>query len=307
MNGGLFAIEHSEILSALRTLGLDSGASQEDIRSAFRRLAKELHPDVTGQKSDFRFKQITGAYNILKNLSPEELLALSAPNPDYQLVRAEHQRQEETRRRQEASFAKIDSILDRYDRELKDYYTNHQTGSLDIQGAVLRLKSRNPGSLRAVLKHSAHLANRTEFRKALCELLNRPEIDSSCAEIIASLPFDAKTRKVLAADSAGNAHNLPVGLIISLMGNDSDVIESFLLHVRPEDFAAVLRRWPSGKTMNPNIVRRLLETEDPRVLVPVLSLMKGTFPQNAVFCRKRLSELEGHPTAAVRAWAKKLV
>ena len=307
MNGGLFAIEHSEILSALRTLGLDPGASQEDIRSAFRRLAKELHPDVTGQKSDFRFKQITGAYNILKNLSPEELLALSAPNPDYQLVRAEHQRQEESRRRQEAAAAKIDSILDKYDRELKDYYTNHPANNLDIHAAILRLKSHNPGSLRAILKHSAHLANRTEFRKALSELLNRPEIDSSCAEIIASLPFDAMTRKVLAADCSGNAQNMPVGLIISLMGSDSDVIESFLLHVRPEDFAAILRRWPSGKIMNPSVLRKLLETDDARVLVPVLSLMKGAFPQSVSLCRKRLSELEGHPTAAVRAWAKKLV
>ena len=172
---------------------------------------------------------------------------------------------------------------------------------------MLRLKSHNPAALRATLKHSAHIANRTEFRKALSELLNRPEIDSSCAEIIASLPFDAMTRKVLAADSAGNARNLPVSLIISLMGNASDVIESFLLNVRPEDFAAVLRRWPTGKTMNPNIIRRLLESNDARVLVPVLSLMKSAFPQSAAFCRKRLSELEGHPTAAVRAWAKKLV
>ena len=149
--------------------------------------------------------------------------------------------------------------------------------------------------------------NRVEFRKALSDLLNRPEIDASCAEIIASLPFDAMTRKVLAADSAGNARNLPIGLIISLMGNDSDVIESFLLHIKPEDFAAVLRRWPSGKIMNSNIVRILLETDDARVLVPVLSLMKSSFPQSASLCRKRLSELESHPTAAVRAWAKKLV
>ncbi len=266
-----------------------------------------MHPDITGQKSDFRFKQITGAYNLLKNLTPEELHALTAQNPEYQLIRAEHHRQEAARESARHSAAKIDSILDRYDRELKDYYTSHQAGGLDIRGAVLRLKSHNPGTLRAVLKHSAHLANRTEFRKALSELLNRSEIDGACAEIIASLPFDAMTRKVLAADSAGNARNLPVGLIISLMGSDSDVIESFLLHVRPEDFAAVLRRWPSGKIMNPNIVRRLLESQDARVLVPVLSLMKGAFPQSAVFCRKRLSELEGHPTAAVRAWAKKLV
>ena len=224
-------------------------------------------------------------------------------NPDYHLVKAQRQRQEEARQ----ASAKIDSIIDRYDRELKDYYTHHPADSLDIQAAILRLKSQNSGALRAVLKHSAHLANKTEFRKALCELLNRPEIDSSCAEIIASLPFDAMTRKVLAADCSRNAENLPVGLILSLMGNDSDVIESFLLHVRPEDVAAVVRRWPSGKIMNPNIVRRLLEAEDARVLVPVLSLMKSAFPQSAAFCRKRLSELEGHPAAAVRAWAKKLV
>ena len=91
------------------------------------------------------------------------------------------------------------------------------------------------------------------------------------------------------------------------MGSDSDVIESFLLHVRPEDAAAVLRRWPTGKIMNLNILRKLLESQDTRVLVPVLSLMKSAFPQSAAFCRKRLSELEGHPAAAVRAWAKKLV
>ena len=115
------------------------------------------------------------------------------------------------------------------------------------------------------------------------------------------------TSKVLAADSAGNAHNLPIGLILSLMGNDSDVIESFLLHVRPEDFAAVVRRWPSGKSMNASVLRKLLENDDARILVPVLSLIKSAFPQSAAFCRKRLAELEEHPAAAVRAWAKKLV
>ena len=169
------------------------------------------------------------------------------------------------------------------------------------------MKSQNSGALRAVLKHSAHLANKTEFRKSLSGLLNRPEIDEACAEIIASLPFDAMTRKVLAADCSGNAHNIPVSLIISLMGNDSDSIEGFLLHVRPEDVAAVLRRWPSGKIMNVSVLRKLLENEDARVLVPVLSLMRSAFPQSAAFCRKRLAELEGHPAAAVRAWAKKLV
>ena len=171
---------------------------------------------------------------------------------------------------------------------------------------MFRLKSHHPGSLRATLKHSVHLANRTEFRKALCELLNRPEIDSSCAEIIASFPFDPMTRKLLALDVSGNAENLPSGLIISLAGNDPDVIESFLLHIKPEDYAAILRRWPSSRAMNVNITRRLLDSDDARVLVPVLSLMKSNFPAQASQHRKRLTQLEAHPAVAVRAWAKKL-
>ena len=115
------------------------------------------------------------------------------------------------------------------------------------------------------------------------------------------------TRKLLALDAAENAENLPSGLIISLMGNDSDVIESFLLHIRPQDYAAVLRRWPAGKIMNSNIIRKLLESNNAQILVPVLSLIKMNFPKESIHHKKRLHELEYHSTAAVRAWAKKLV
>ena len=297
-------IEHSEIITNLKTLGLDIGASPDDIRTAFRKLARELHPDVTGQKSDFRFRQITGAYNSLKALTAQELEALADSSPAYGHIKAEKQRQEEAR----ITSEKIDAILDRYEQAVKDYYTSRPNSqALDISAATLRLKSRNPRALCATLKHSVHLANRTEFRKALCELLNRQEIDAGCAQIIESLPFDAMTRKLLALDVIGNAKNLPAGLIISLMGNDPDVIEGFLLHINPEDYAAVLRRWPSGRAINANITRRLLESDDARILVPVLSLMKSGFPSQASQHRKRLGELESHSAVAVRAWAKKLV
>ena len=303
-----YTIEHSEIISSLHTLGLDAGATQEDIRSAFRKLARELHPDVTGQKSDFRFKQITGAYNLLKNLPPEELSALASSNPEYEQIKAERKRQEESRRAAEESSQKIDSILDKYELSLKDYYASRSgSQALDIKAAVFRLKSRNSGAIRAVLKHSAHLANKTEFRKALSEYLRRPEIDEACAEIIASLPFDDMTRKQIAIDVANNAANLPTVLTLSLIHNDQNVIESFLLHIKPEDFPAVLRRWPPSKPMNANVTRKLLESSDARVLVPVLSLMKTNFPGQAPQHKKRLAELETHPTAAVRALAKKLV
>ena len=59
--------------------------------------------------------------------------------------------------------------------------------------------------------------------------------------------------------------------------------------------------------INVNITRRLLDSDDARILVPVLSLMKSNFPAQASQHRKRLTELEAHSAVAVRAWAKKLV
>jgi len=47
-------------------LGVPRDASEEDIRKAYRRLAREHHPDVSGApEAEARFKEISGAYEIL--------------------------------------------------------------------------------------------------------------------------------------------------------------------------------------------------------------------------------------------------
>ena len=49
-------------------LGVDRDASAEQIKKAYRRLARELHPDVaTGDGSGDRFKDVTRAYEVLGN------------------------------------------------------------------------------------------------------------------------------------------------------------------------------------------------------------------------------------------------
>jgi DnaJ-class molecular chaperone len=46
------------------TLGVSKNASEEDIRRAFRKLAKELHPDIA-KGTEERFKKVSSAYEII--------------------------------------------------------------------------------------------------------------------------------------------------------------------------------------------------------------------------------------------------
>ena len=52
-----------------RTLGVDSGASGDDIKKAYRGLAKKCHPDSTGgcKAKEARFKEISEAYEVLRD------------------------------------------------------------------------------------------------------------------------------------------------------------------------------------------------------------------------------------------------
>src|SRR5687767_7100581 len=51
------------------TLGVQRGASEKDIKSAYRKLAKELHPDRNkdNPKAAERFSDVTKAYDLLSD------------------------------------------------------------------------------------------------------------------------------------------------------------------------------------------------------------------------------------------------
>ena len=71
-----------------RTLGVPRTASADDIKTAFRERAKELHPDSGGTGDEARFRRLLEAYNTLREpqlrlrYDAEGLASERGGNPD---------------------------------------------------------------------------------------------------------------------------------------------------------------------------------------------------------------------------------
>ena len=53
-------------------LGVERDASPEQIKKAYRKLARELHPDVAGADGEEKFKDVARAYEVLSNREKRE-------------------------------------------------------------------------------------------------------------------------------------------------------------------------------------------------------------------------------------------
>lgn len=63
-------------------LGLSKQASQDDIKRAYRKLARKYHPDVSKEKNaEERFKEVSEAYEVLKD--PEKRAAYDQLGPNW--------------------------------------------------------------------------------------------------------------------------------------------------------------------------------------------------------------------------------
>lgn len=215
---------------SFRTLGLDPGASWDDVKSAFRRLALACHPDVAGPASALRFQEITQAYMTLKQtLVVDAGGAASAPgrggvrppssDPAEEMgvfarvfggwwswwrsrrVRREEARAESRRRAWEETEKRrrrqtlVDGLLDEAEQRFQDILQRAVVGGRE--GAVeLHLERLSSG----------HPVVRCMALDALLERLAHPAVIPGIADALAAGNFSGESlRRLLGSRVPGHA------------------------------------------------------------------------------------------------------
>lgn len=102
-----------------RTLGVPDNASEQDIKLAYRRLAKRYHPDVNaGAKgAEERFKEITEAYNILSDFSLRRAYDAKRMRPVY-FYSPEPKEEKRDPRRREYSDQDLERVRQRHKKKV---------------------------------------------------------------------------------------------------------------------------------------------------------------------------------------------
>ncbi|MCL2684287.1 MAG: J domain-containing protein [Synergistaceae bacterium] len=323
-----------------RVLGLQPGASWDDIKRAFRRLARLYHPDVAGQSGERKFVEITEAYMSLKECVSS---GFACPAGARTAGRRSEPRTEATRN--ESIFSKlwkklfsrsrksskstererdfispakvrfIGSVLSRAESELygvlskKDEFVTRNR----IDAVIRRLKSRYPAVVLLALKQISSFNGSDEIIEVLIDHFKKSIPISGTLERVLDLFSNSPRREELA--------NIMLGYLPRFSETDAMILLKrfkrwkmqpeflcpFLSHKSPAVVACALTGWPINCRMgNGSDLTGLLKYEDETILIPLLRVLK--YEKLPLWTGSRLGKLmKEHPSPAVRVWASAIV
>ncbi len=306
----------SELEACFRVLGITPRADWDEVKSAFRRLARTCHPDVAGPGSSSHFAEINEAYMDIKRFllsgkPPESPLRRRDASPKTRTGAdgdrtgrkgfGERMRQRRLDEALNEAARRVESLLKRAAEKKKEGLSSH----------LERLRSIHPAVILLALEALSGRTGEEEVRKALVELLCRPSLEREVLHRALDLigPADRDIITLLSRRADSVDAEAALALLRSLRGapNVEVLLVRWLSHRSEKVVAEALAQWPlSAPPPDELSLSRLLRRREEIVLIPLLRLLyRYGAPPWAFFSLRNLAS--DHPSTAVRVWARSVV
>lgn len=197
-------------------LGLQRGASDEQVKNAFRRLAKTCHPDLhpNNPAAEKRFKEISAAYDAIRNPQPDPIIQTNPfddfPFPGFEDMFANLRGFSRPQRNNDVHLECRLTLEDAFQGKEFDITVPQTTRSLKVRippgiedGTTLRvagagdqsLKAMRPGDLFLLVRILPHASLR-RFGRNLLTTVPVSAFDVLLGKDIEVLGIDGKTMRI---------------------------------------------------------------------------------------------------------------
>jgi hypothetical protein len=329
-----------------KTLGLQADASWDEVKSAFRRLARTYHPDVAGPEGARKFAEITEAYMTLKeSISPGACPAASNRSHSSEregtvtnveeresLFRALWRRLFSLsffRRKEREATAEsayeydipparlrfIGGILSRAESDIRALMSRRaEFKSKSAAEAILRrIASRHPAVALLALKRVSATDVNDELGGAIVEHFRKNAPASEVLDRLLSLytgsPRALDLAKALSAHSARFSESDALLILrwYKRRKTPKECYAALLSHGSDKVISAALGAWPADfSAADVPETAALLRREEEAILVPLLRVLKREKLQISVM--NAVSKIsDSHTSPVVRVWASAIV
>lgn len=329
-----------------KVLGLSADADWDEVKSAFRRLARIHHPDIAGPEGTKKFSEITEAYMTLKETiaggasarrarehpAPEPRRAQAAGPAEpaeerdsifrsfwkklFGGVKGGHEKESFDYDLPPARVRFLGSVISRAESEMRTLLS--RSAEVKVRGRkeaiIRRLRSKHPSVVMLALQSISYNKDASnDVRRAVIDHFARnapsSEILESLLRLFSMSDMSADLARALVSH-AGNFSSADSMMLLKWLRRQNAPRECFIPFLsHPLDYviAAALSGWPQNQNLPENVdILGLLKKDEESILVPLLRLMKKD--KIPMWLLPSINKLTSeHRSPAVRVWASAIV